>query len=350
MPSTRRRRRSAPSLAALVGLAALMSAPAMAQHQLPSRPPERLAKPAQKPPVAGEVGVLPVQGNVYMLNLGDVNIVAQVGDDGILLVDSGPAAWSERITQTLRDRFGDRPLRYIVNTSMNPSHTGGNAVMMKLSGRTGGDAGFGGGNQGAKLIAHENTLNRMSGTTEGEKEQPPDMLPTSTFFTEKKEVYFNGEPIEIFFQPKAYTDGDVMVFFRGSDVIAAGKVYSTTTFPIIDEKRGGTIQGHLDALNHILDITVPRFNEQGGTMVIPGSGRLSNESDVDDYRNWMTIVKDRVQEMIKKKMTLAQVKASKPTMEYDGLFATPGWTTDQFVEAVYRTLSQAEAPARRGSN
>ncbi len=350
MPSIRRRRWSPSSVAALMGLAALMSAPATAQHQLPSRPPERLAKPATKAPVAGEVGVLPVQGNVYMLNLGDVNIVAQVGDDGILLVDSGPAAWSERITQTLRDRFGDRPLRYIVNTSMNANHTGGNAVMMKLSGRTDGGAGFGGGNQGAKLIAHENTLNRMSGTTEGETEQPPDMLPTSTFFTEKKEVYFNGEPIEIFFQPKAYTDGDVMVFFRGSDVIAAGKVYSTTSFPIIDEKRGGTIQGHLDALNHILDITVPRFNEQGGTMVIPGSGRLSNESDVDDYRNWMTIVKDRVQEMIKKKMSLAQVKASKPTMEYDGLFATPGWTTDQFVEAVYRTLSQAEAPARRGSN
>jgi glyoxylase-like metal-dependent hydrolase (beta-lactamase superfamily II) len=298
-------------------------------------------RPAPKPAAAGEVGVLPVQGNIYMLNLGDVNVVAQVGDDGILLVDSGPAAWSERITQTLRDRFGDRPLRYLINTSMNTSHTGGNAAMMKLAPA---------GNNASKLIAHENTLNRMSGTTEGEKELPQDMLPTSTFFTEKKEIYFNGEPIEVLFQPKAYTDGDIMVFFRGSDVIAAGKVFSTTTFPVIDEKRGGSIQGHLDALNRILDITVPRFNEQGGTMVIPGSGRLTNESDVDDYRNWMTMVKDRVQEMIKKKMTLAQVKAARPTLEYDGLFATPGWTTDQFVDAVYRSLSQTETPARRGSN
>ena len=314
--------------------------PLAAQHQLPSRPPERMVRPAPKPAAAGEVGVLPVQGNVYMLNLGDVNIVAQVGDDGILLVDSGPAAWSERITQTLRDRFGDRPLRYLINTSMNASHTGGNAALMKLAPA---------GNNAAKLIAHENTLNRMSGTTEGEKELPQDMLPTSTFFTEKKEIYFNGEPIEILFQPKAYTDGDIMVFFRGSDVVAAGKVFSTTTFPIIDEKRGGSIQGHLDALNRILDITVPRFNEQGGTMVVPGSGRLTNESDVDDYRNWMTMMKDRVQEMIKKKMTLAQVKAARPTLEYDGLFATPGWTTDQFVEAVYRSLSQSETPARRGT-
>ena len=337
MPATSR-------LARLVAVCLLAgaAAPALeAQHQLPSRPPERMVRPESKPAAAGEVGVLPVQGNIYMLNLGDVNVVAQVGDDGILLVDSGPAAWSERITQTLRDRFGNRPLRYLINTSVNTNHTAGNAAMMKLAPA---------GNATAKLIAHENTLNRMNGTADGETELPQDMLPTSTFFTEKKEIYFNGEPIEILFQPKAYSDGDLMVFFRGSDVIAAGKVFSTTTYPIIDDKRGGGIQGHLDALNRILDITVPRFNEQGGTMVIPGTGRLSNESDVDDYRNWMTMVKDRVQEMIKKKMTVAQVKAARPTLEYDGLFATPGWTTDQFVEAVYRSLSQTETPARRGSN
>jgi len=336
---------AAAALALAAGAPAL---PAAAQHQLPSRPPERMVRPAPKAAAAGEVGVLPVQGNIYLLNLGDVNIVAQVGDDGILLVDSGPAEWSDRITQTLRDRFGDRPLRYLINTSMNPKHAGGNAAMMKLAPPGGGGGGGGGGT--AKLIAHENTLNRMNGTAAGETELPQEMLPTSTFFTEKKEIYFNGEPIEILFQPSAYTDGDLMVFFRGSDVIASGKLFSTTTYPIIDEKRGGGIQGHLDALNRILDITVPRFNEQGGTMVIPGSGRLCNESDVDDYRNWMTMVKDRVQEMIKKKMTLAQVKAARPTLEYDGLFATPGWTTDQFVEAVYRSLSQSETPPRRGSN
>jgi len=327
------------ALTALVVLA--VTGPVLdAQHQVPARPPERMVRPVPKPAAAGEVGVLPVQGNIYMLNLGDVNIVAQVGDDGILLVDSGPAAWSDRITQTLRDRFGERPLRYLINTSVNENHTGGNAALMKLAPP---------GNATAKLISHENTLNRMNGTAEGEKELPQEMLPTSTFFTEKKEIYFNGEPIEILFQPNAHTDGDLIVFFRGSDVIASGKLFSTVTYPLIDEKRGGGIQGHLDALNRILDITVPRFNEQGGTMVIPGAGRLCNESDVDDYRNWMTMVKDRVQDMIKKKMTLAQVKAARPTLEYDGLFATPGWTTDQFVEAVYRSLSQAETPARRGT-
>jgi glyoxylase-like metal-dependent hydrolase (beta-lactamase superfamily II) len=314
-----------------------------AQHQRPPQPPDRLDRMAE-PPQAGEVGVLPVQGNVYLLNLGEVNIVAQVGADGILLVDTGPAEWSERIARTILERFGGRPIRYIINTHMHPDHVGGNAALMKMARGDDAAGGFGG-NQGAKLIAHENAFNRLSGSSEGETEQPQEMLPTSTFFTEKKEIYFNGEPIEILFQPAAHTDGDVMVFFRGSDVIASGDLFSTLTYPILDEKRGGTIQGHLDALNRMLDITVPRFNQQGGTMVIPGHGRLSNESDVDDYRNWMTIVRDRVLEMVKKGMTIQQIKAAKPTLDFDGVFVDPRWTPDQFLEATYRTLGPAPRTA-----
>jgi cyclase len=321
-----------------------------AQHQRPAVPPERIAPPTPIVPKAGEVGVLPVQGNIYLLNLGDVNIVAQVGEDGILLVDSGPAEWSDRIIQTLRDRFGNRPLRYIINTHMHPDHVGGNAALARFGWPAAAPGGGGGGNnQSARIIAHENTLNRMSGNIEGEAELPLEMLPTSTFFTEKKEIYFNGEPIEILAQPSAHTDGDIMVFFRGSDVIAAGDLFSTASYPILDEKRGSGFQGHLDALNRMLDITVPRFNEQGGTMVIPGHGRLCNESDVDDYRNWMTIVRDRVQELVKKGQTIQQVKAAKPTLDYDGVFANPKWTKDQFLEAAFRSLS-APPPASTRSN
>jgi len=334
-------------------LAAAVGIPAAAQQQRPPVPPERLPPPTlvMRPAVAGQVGVLPVQGNIYMLNLGDVNIVAHVGGDGILLVDTGPADWSDRVLQTLRDRFPGRAIRYIINTSMLPEHTGGNAALAK-TGRGAGDGGGGGGAGGAaaRIIAHENTMNRMQGITEGEKELPLEMLPTSTFFTKKKEIYFNGEPIEILYQANGRTDGDVMVFFRGSDVIAAGDLFTTASYPIFEEKRGSTMQGYLDALNRMLDITVPRFNQQGGTMVIPGHGRLSNESDVDDFRNWMTIVRDRIQEMVKSGRTLAQVKAAKPTLDFDGVFATPKWTTDQFVEAVYKDLSKAAGPARASSN
>jgi cyclase len=338
----------------------IATATLVAQHQLPPVPPERLPVPQRatpRVPAPGEVGVLPVQGNVYMLNLGGVNIVAQVGLDGILLVDSGPAEWSDRLIQALRERFPGRPLRYIINTHLHAEHTGGNAALAKAftpagppAGGGGGDGGgFGGGDPAVRIIAHENTLNRMQGTLEGETELPQEMLPTSTFFTRKKEIYFNGEPIEILHQPSAHTDGDVMVFFRSSDVIAAGDLFSTASYPVFDEKRGATMQGHLDALNRILDITIPRFNEQGGTMVIPGHGRLCNESDVDDYRNWMTIVRDRVQEMVKNRKMIAQVKAARPTLDFDGVFANPKWTTEQFVEAVYRDLSKPAASTRTGA-
>jgi glyoxylase-like metal-dependent hydrolase (beta-lactamase superfamily II) len=322
---------------------------AFAQHQLPPRPPDRFPI-APVTPAAGEVGVLPVQGNIYLFNLGDTNIVVSAGSDGILLVDSGPPEWSDRILRTLRDRFGNLPIRIIVNTSVAPESIGGNAALAKAGGPAAGGGGGGGGGNAVRIIAHEKTLNRMNGAEAGEKEQPQEMLPTSTFFTRKKEVYFNGEPIEILFQADAHTDGDVMVFFRGSDVIAAGDLYSTQHYPLIDSKRGGTIQGHLDALNRILDITVPRFNQQGGTLVIPQHGRLSNESDVDDYRNWMTIAKTFIEEMVEKGLTLEQVKAAKPTLDFDGVFTNPKWTPTQFVEAVYADLKKNGASSRPRSN
>jgi glyoxylase-like metal-dependent hydrolase (beta-lactamase superfamily II) len=331
------------SLAVVASAALVAATVATAQQQRPPVPPDRLPlhSTTPRPVPAGQVGVLPVQGNVYMLNLGDVNIVAQVGNDGVLLVDSGPAEWSQRIIETVRDRFGNRPLRYIINTHMHDDATGGNAALAKALGPAAG----GGGGGSTRIIAHENTLNRMQGTVEGEKELPQERLPTSTFFGREKEIYFNGEPIEIMHRGPGHTDGDVLVFFRGSDVIATGDLFSTASYPILDEKRGSSYQGVLDSLNWVLDLTVPRFNEQGGTMVIPGHGRLCNESDVDDYRNWMTIVRDRVDVMIKEGRTLAQIKGAKVTLDFDGVFANPQWTTDQFVDAVYRDRVKAAATA-----
>jgi glyoxylase-like metal-dependent hydrolase (beta-lactamase superfamily II) len=325
------------AVATTTGLA--MQAPAQGQNR---------AQGARAAAADAEVGILHVQGKVYMINLGAVNVTAQVGDDGILLVDSGPADMSARLITALQQRFEGKRIRQLINTSADLDHTGGNAAVVKAAGGApGGGRGGGGGGGGLRIIAHENTLNRMSGVvTEGEKERPLEERPTSTFFGREKEIYFNGEPIEIFHQPNAHTDGDVIVFFRGSDVISAGDVFLTTSYPVLNANRGASVQGYLDALNRILDITVPRFNQQGGTMVIPGHGRLSNESDVDDYRNWMTIVKDRVLAMVRKNMTLQQVRAAKPTLEYDAIFSTPGWTTDMFVEAVYMDLNAAAKTAQ----
>jgi glyoxylase-like metal-dependent hydrolase (beta-lactamase superfamily II) len=162
----------------------------------------------------------------------------------------------------------------------------------------------------------------------------------STFFTPRKDFYANGEPVEVLFQPNAHTDGDVLVFFRGSDVVSAGDIFRTDSYPVIDAAKGGTIQGELDALNTILEIAIPERNQMGGTRVIPGHGRISNETDLVDYRDMLTIIRDRVRGMVGEEMTLEQVKAARPTLEYDGLYSSSEMSGGRLVEVIYAELKE----------
>ena len=288
-----------------------------------------------------EVHVLPVQGNVYMLvGVEGGNITLQAGDDGALLVDTSVERLSDGVVKAIRT-VTNKPIRYIVNTHVHPDHVGGNAAIAKQGAMIAG-GNMGNVYNGAAIIAHEKVLNRMSAPT-GEKAPYPDAaLPTDTYFTKKKELYFNGEAIEIIHQPAAHTDGDSIVFFRRSDVVSAGDLFLTTTYPVIDLERGGSIQGIITALNHILDITIPKDKQEGGTYVIPGHGRLCDEADVLEYRDMVTIIRDRVQDMIKRGLTLQQIKAARPTLDYDGRYGAKSgpWTTDMFIEAVYRNLNE----------
>ena len=155
-----------------------------------------------------------------------------------------------------------------------------------------------------------------------------------------------GEPIEMIHQPAAHTDGDLMVFFRKSDVIVAGDVFSTDRYPVIDAKRGGTLGGVLDGLNRLIDLAIPEYNSMGGTRVIPGHGRIANEIDLVEYRDAMTIIADRITQLVLEGKTLEQVKAAGVSLDFDGVYgATSGpWTTDMFVEAVYREIKANTAP------
>ena len=296
-----------------------------------------------------EVHILPVQGNVYMLVGAGGNITVQAGDDGVLFVDAGVAQMSDKVLAATRS-ISDKPIRYIINTHMHPDHTGGNEAIAKAGitiagGNVVGDIGASAGNQ-ATILAFQSVLDRMSAPTGQQAPTPEGAWPTETYTTPERKLFFNNEGIEIIHIPNAHTDGDSIVFFRRSDVISAGDIFVTNRYPIIDMQRGGNVQGVIAGLNKIIEIAIPAaiggndVLQEGGTMVIPGHGRLCDVADVVFYQEMVTIIRDRVQDMIKKGMTLDQVKAARPTRDYDPRYgATSGiWTTDMFVEAVYKSL------------
>ena len=286
-----------------------------------------------------ELAVWHVRDGIYMIVGAGGNTTVQVGEQGVLVVDTKLATASDALLAAIR-KISDKPIRYIVNTHWHADHVGSNEAVAKAGSTIAGgnvsgaiaDAG-----EGAAVIAHENVLVRMSS-----QDAPPpfEAWPTDTLFVPRKDLYFNGEPIEILHQPAAHTDGDTLVFFRRTDVVSTGDVFTTTGYPVIRPEDGGSIDGVIAALNHIIEITVPEEKQEGGTLVIPGHGRLCDEADVVEYRDMVTIIRDRIRSMADMGMTLRQVQAAKPTADYDGRYgATSGrWTTEQFVAAAYESL------------
>jgi cyclase len=290
-----------------------------------------------QPGSSARISVLHVQGNVHLLVGAGPNITLQVGKDGVLLVDTPPSALVPQVMAEIR-KLSDKPVRYIVNTSANPEHIAGNAALaLPAGGRGTGGAPFASlGLARPAIVAHESVLNRLSNPPAGQPATPPAALPTTEYFLPSMDFSFNGEPIVVSHQPSAHSDGDSLVFFRRSDVISAGDVFTPDRYPAIDLYRGGSVQGLIASLNRILAMTVPESFQEGGTYVIPGHGRISEEIDVAEYRDMVVIVRDRVQDLMKKGMTVEQVKAAKPSSDYDGEYGASGATA--FVESVYRSL------------
>jgi glyoxylase-like metal-dependent hydrolase (beta-lactamase superfamily II) len=290
-----------------------------------------------KNPDTGALDVLRVQGNVYLLAGGGGNVVVQTGPSGTIMVDSKSASLTDRMLEEIKKvALSSKPVRYVLNTSADSDHVGGNESLSKVLGsatswliiNTPSAT-----QTAVNIIAHDKVLARMN-------HLPSTAWPTETFVGNEKEFYFNDEPVFMYHVPAAHTDGDSIVFFRRSDVIATGDIFRTDSYPVIDVDKGGNVQGVIDGLNFVLDLAVPAHHEEGGTFVVPGHGRICDEFDVLEYRDMVTIVRDRIQAMIAKKMTLAQIKAARPTLDYDSRYgATSGpWTTEMFVEAVYRSV------------
>jgi glyoxylase-like metal-dependent hydrolase (beta-lactamase superfamily II) len=290
------------------------------------------------------VRALPVRDNVWMVVGAGGNITVQTGDDGVLVVDTGTGGAATEKVQAILRAISTKPVRYILNTSFRPDHTGGNEPLRAIAPTDGpgGGGGRGGGGRGTPIAAFETVLGRMSAPTGKVAPTPTNAWPTETYFNAFHDIYFNNEGIQMIHIPDAITDGDSIVYFRRSDVIAAGDIFMTTTYPVIDVKAGGSIDGVLAGLNKLLDICIPKEKQEGGTMVIPGHGRISDEADVLEYRDMVKIVRDRIFDAVKKGRTLQQVQEAGLTKDYDGRYgATAGpWTTAMFVEAAYQSLKK----------
>jgi cyclase len=357
------------ALSVLMLAAAAPPADAQQQRSAQQRPVQRGGERA------GELHWWPVRKNIWMLVGAGTNIAASVGPDGVLLVNAGTADKSARVITAIKElqaqlnAFGfldvfqpprggsetrsrfpvnthapPKPVRYIIDTSSLPHSIGGNeAIAASGVTYTGGNVAgtIADSSEGAAVLAHENVLNRMVA-----RDMPFGALPTETFFTAEYKVstFFNDEGIQIVHVPNAATDGDSFVFFRGSDVIAAGDLVNMDSFPIIDVESGGSINGVLAGLNAILKLAIPEFRTEGGTMVIPGHGRLADSADVGYYRDMLTIIRDHVQALIDEGLTLEQVIERNPTFGYEARFGsnTGPWTTEMFIEAVYSSLKDKD--------
>jgi glyoxylase-like metal-dependent hydrolase (beta-lactamase superfamily II) len=297
--------------------------------------------------------VLHVQGNVHVLAGGGALITVQSGEDGLLLVDSGDGTKNDAVQGELR-KVSTARVNHIINTSSGARHIGGNAALAAdepekktlPDGSTGGSLAqqkaFIMRGEGAVIRSHENAATEMGRVVPGTAPVDRALMPNRTFFTERQLFAYNDEPIEMIHVPNAITTGDVIVLFRKSDVISTGDLFSSVSYPVIDPKRGGSLKGVLEGLNMVIDIAVPKINQEAGTRIIPAYGRICNEMDVVEYRDMLTIIRDRIDGMVKKGMTLQQVKNARPTLDYDGIYDHPvpgtDWGADKFIEAAYLEL------------
>ena len=299
-------------------------------------------------PDYGGLDVVRVRPNFYMIAGAGGNIAVQIGSDGVVLVNAGSEAGADKVLAAIK-KLTDLPVRYIIDTSADADFVGGNSKISKagqtiftnLLGNVGLASAMTNGGAAA-IMAHDSILQKMSAPTGKAAVYPTDAWPTEAYYQKRKALRVNDEGIEVLYQPAAHSDTDSVVFFRGSDVVVTGDIMDKTRFPVIDIANGGSIQGEIDALNKIIELTVapiPFIYKGVGTYVIPGHGRLCEQMEVVDYRDMVVTVRDVVADMVKQGMTLDQIKAASPAKAYETQYGAQAGVTNAFVESIYKSLT-----------
>jgi cyclase len=301
-------------------------------------------------PGNGDLDVVQLRQNFYVIAGAGANIAVQIGPAGAILVDTGSRQMSDQVLAAVK-RLTDGSIRYIIDTSADADRTGGNEKVSRAGKTILGNTGSAGVSEevytnggAASVLAHENVLTRMSAPIGQRPAVPTASWPTKTYTGRGYAMYLNGDGIQITHMPAAHSDGDSVVFFHRADVIVTGDILDTTRFPVIDVTRGGSIQGEIDALNRIVEMTVPPFPlafQEDRTYLVPGHGYVCDFNDLVEYRSVVMIMRDRIQDLASKGMTLAQVKAADPAKGFKKRYGadTGPWTTDMFVEAVFESLT-----------
>ena len=268
--------------------------------------------------------ILEVRPSFFVIAGAGANVGVQVGDDGVVVVDAGSAASAPAVLAAIKG-ISSKPIRYVIDTGPDADHVGGNEILSRAGEKFFAGSVLGGGTPNAAdsavpIISAEGALRHLA-------KSPPGGWPTEVFHYSRKSMFLNGEAIEVLRQPAAHTDSDVFAFFRRSDVVLAGEVFDTRQFPVIDVERGGSIQGEIAALNRLVDLAVPSVpvvTREAGTIVVPGHGHLCDQYDVVEYRDMVTIIRDRVGDLIKAGRSLTEVKAAQPAKGYMGRYGNPG--------------------------
>jgi cyclase len=287
-----------------------------------------LAIPRAQAPAGGRGGGQDVQvkanqlaPNFYALQANGLSTVgALTGPDGVLMVDGGTAALTEKIVAAIKG-VSDRPIRFMINTHVHADHTGGNENFGKM---------------GVTILAREALRARLMKPNPGPNGAPGNPAPAAALplvtYDAPVTFHMNGEDVQLIPVRNAHTDGDTMVKFPVSDVIMSGDFFRSLGYPNIDLASGGSLKGVLDGLNQLINAAGP------ATKIVPGHGEITDKAAVTAHRDMIIAIRDKVAPMIAKGMTVEQVTAAKPTADFDAKVTGVGTTGDRFIGQLYSEL------------